>query len=799
LLLFCYASFFNLFSQGSETKSSVAESESEKQARRSAHSCGLAGSYTMSDASELLCIIPHDIAADGADMSLSEQFEQLERKFEDIGSACDWAVEISSCAPKTSRSLSSLADKTRVHIVLHSCANSSRAALVPALLDGVLGHYKRALVVGDNLRMPRFHASRLLDLLTCGFVPELAPLILQLPRDPDHEAYIRRHSQRWSGPLARSVHAGAGMVDRNSGQGEEKKKKKKKKKKKIFSSSFSSSSPSSSALLDGAVVDACFLRWLLSPVLLEVNRRVASATTAFAQAGLQPQNDDPKNHTLSPSLRSLLALSAVSGFDVCAMGRFFWEASYRGAPPTDREEGFFFHPCARLAVPGVGWLKLEQQNLAPGRAYANESLPTTTQMSGEPTKRVIPAWVFEKSVQDAIRDEFPNWNVSGSRSLVASQLTGQIGHAHLALREQTSFGASLAGEAAFQNGRFIQCGSSLDAALASPPITTATTPSTVRLPQAQAQAQEEEEADSRPTKVYAIYFPQYHSDALNSALWGANYTDWTGLAKAPLHNRLAQQILRPLDKKDGGLGRYDLLDTGVRKEQGQLAAMHGVDGFIFHHYWFHRRPDVLLDGLKATDFLTDIEMEQAAKQESYAAVGARLDRYTHENSVLAAPLLRMLEDGQPDIPFALNWCNEPWIATWHGTLTNRTSSTMPQSTRSKKKHANEPPTLQEQWFPPPLSPQILAHYRFLSRFFHHPNYIKVDGKPLFFVYKDIIRKNGGGAAKRNLLDSGRFQGILKRLNHLARKDGFPGLHLVRPASDASVRHVSTVKRYWKTG
>ncbi len=46
----------------------------------------------------------------------------------------------------------------------------------------------------------------------------------------------------------------------------------------------------------------------------------------------------------------------------------------------------------------------------------------------------------------------------------------------------------------------------------------------------------------------------------------------------------------------------------------------GPDGFIYHHYWF----------------------------------------YDGRGPVLAAPLLRMLEDGAPDLPFALDWVNDDW-------------------------------------------------------------------------------------------------------------------------------------------
>jgi Glycosyltransferase WbsX len=119
--------------------------------------------------------------------------------------------------------------------------------------------------------------------------------------------------------------------------------------------------------------------------------------------------------------------------------------------------------------------------------------------------------------------------------------------------------------------------------------------------------------------IWVIYFPQYHPDPLNDKNWGVNFTDWVSLQKSPLQNRLGYDIPRPLQENNNS-PYYDLRDWQPRQRQGQLANRYGVDGFIYHHYWFYDR--------------------------------------THPGPNLAAPLLNMLKDGHPNVPFFFNWCGK---------------------------------------------------------------------------------------------------------------------------------------------
>jgi lipopolysaccharide biosynthesis protein len=79
--------------------------------------------------------------------------------------------------------------------------------------------------------------------------------------------------------------------------------------------------------------------------------------------------------------------------------------------------------------------------------------------------------------------------------------------------------------------------------------------------------------------------------------------------------------------------------------------------------------------------------------------------------LLHRPVDEILRRGEPDFPFLLCWANEPWTRAWDG----KTSSVlMPQS----------------------YSPDDdLAHIRWLAEVFADPRYLRIDGKPVFLVYR----------------------------------------------------------------
>ena len=105
----------------------------------------------------------------------------------------------------------------------------------------------------------------------------------------------------------------------------------------------------------------------------------------------------------------------------------------------------------------------------------------------------------------------------------------------------------------------------------------------------------------------------------NDEWWGEGFTEWRNVVLARPRFPGHYQPHRPAD-----LGYYDLRVPEVRERQAEMARDHGIDGFIWYHYWFGGR------------------------------------------QLLQRPFDEVLGSGQPDFPFAICWANEPWTRAWDG-------------------------------------------------------------------------------------------------------------------------------------
>lgn len=167
-------------------------------------------------------------------------------------------------------------------------------------------------------------------------------------------------------------------------------------------------------------------------------------------------------------------------------------------------------------------------------------------------------------------------------------------------------------------------------------------------------------------RILAIYLPQYHPIPENDLWWGKGFTEWMSVAAAkPLYKGHNQPLL------PGELGFYDLRLPELQIQQAELAKTHGIDGFVYWHYWLGN--------------------------------GKRL---------LELPAERMLKNKAVDIPFCFAWANHSWKGVFFGAKGQ---------------------TLVEQTYGGEADYRM--HFETLLPYFKDERYIKVNGKPLFGIFK----------------------------------------------------------------
>jgi len=177
------------------------------------------------------------------------------------------------------------------------------------------------------------------------------------------------------------------------------------------------------------------------------------------------------------------------------------------------------------------------------------------------------------------------------------------------------------------------------------------------------------------------------------------------------------------------LGYYDLRMPQVREKQVELAIEAGVTGFCYWHYWFG-------NGKQLLDF----------------------------------PIKEVLSSGKPDFPFCFGWANESWKAkVWN--IEDTSGDKM----------------LIEQLYPG--LDDIEAHFFSILPALKDKRYIRIEGKPVFVIYKPLLLPNASEfikiwnkLAKENNLSDGFFfigHTVNSREKTEIMKFGFDAVNIVR--------------------
>jgi lipopolysaccharide biosynthesis protein len=156
------------------------------------------------------------------------------------------------------------------------------------------------------------------------------------------------------------------------------------------------------------------------------------------------------------------------------------------------------------------------------------------------------------------------------------------------------------------------------------------------------------------------------------------------------------------------------------------------------HYQPHLPADLGFYDLRAPD----TRAAQAALAREHGIHGFVYYHYWfHGKQLLERPVTEIVRSGKPDFPFCLCWANEPWTRSW----TSDGANVLVQQTYSTEDDAK--------------------HIEWLLPVFADERYVKVEGKPVFFVYR-VSRLPD----PRRTFDGWR---------EAARRFGLPGLYVVR--------------------
>lgn len=170
---------------------------------------------------------------------------------------------------------------------------------------------------------------------------------------------------------------------------------------------------------------------------------------------------------------------------------------------------------------------------------------------------------------------------------------------------------------------------------------------------------------------YAIYFPQYHTIPENDLMFYKGYTDYTNLIKEKENNPDIETPLLSLYPE------YNLDNKELIDQQILIAKSYGLKGFAIYYYWFS------------------------------------INSITNKNQIFEKVINHFFQENLEDFEVFFMYCNEAWSS-------NKAFNYNQYGYRIENEYTRE--NIE-------LNMELLV-----SSYFKHPNYKKIDNKPLFFIH-----------------------------------------------------------------
>lgn len=230
------------------------------------------------------------------------------------------------------------------------------------------------------------------------------------------------------------------------------------------------------------------------------------------------------------------------------------------------------------------------------------------------------------------------------------------------------------------------------------------------------------------SKIIALYLPQYHAIPENDKWWGKGFTEWTNVKKAkPIFDWQVQPKV-PLNHN-----YYNLLDRKTVEWQTELANKYGIYGFCYFHYYFKGK------------------------------------------KLLEKPAENLLAWSDINQKFCFFWANDSWCRTWTAVKGGTT-----WATEDEKNNAADDGMLMRQTYG--NKEDWISHFNYLLQFFKDDRYIKVNNKPMFFIY--------------NISKIPCAKEMFATWELMALENGFDGVHIVSVnEGDNDIPQIEAIAHY----